>query len=204
MKIRSVVLSFAVSGLLATMPIVAQAQNQDSFGYFGASLGMVNIPEADDDILAGTDTSLFAGLIYGGAWFTENIGAEIGFMKSAKGDIKINNRSTGADYDANTLYGAIIGRMTTESNFNPFVKVGYHRWELNASAQSDGTIVTISDDGSDFLLGIGADTEVADSWNVRAEYTYLSYEDNGKVHGFFSGRQPGFLTDSVSRPGSLF
>ena len=37
--------------------------------------------------------------------------------------------------------------------------------------------------------------EIADSWNVRAEYTYLPYDDNdidGNVHGFFVGANLAF------------
>lgn len=188
MKIRSVVLSF----ILAIIPVVGQAQTG---GYVGIGVGKALIPSADDGAsadgtitLAGTETSLFAGNIYGGLWFSEYFGIEIGYMRSQKGDIKINHVDTTLDYEVDSLYATGIARLSEDASiFKPFVKAGFHKYDITVSVPTTtGGEISTSNDGTKFMLGAGADIAIAESWNIRAEYVYLPY-DGGKVHGFFIG-----------------
>ena len=178
----------AVALAIGALPLRAEAA--DTAGYVGAGLGMVHIPTADDAPLGGTDTSLLAGSLYGGVRVNEFVAIEVGYMKSAKGDIKSRNVDTGVDYGVDTLYGAVVAHIPTDGDLTPFAKLGMHRWELDVAAQSGGTRVSVSDDGTDLLLGAGVDWALDDSWSVRAEYMYLPYDDgddDGKAHAFLVG-----------------
>lgn len=185
MKMRSVALSF----ILAIIPVVGQAQIGE---YVGFGVGMASVPfvdvaaSADGTItLAGTESSLLAGSLYAGVWITENIGVEAGYLRSLNADVKINNQPTGLNYHVSTMYAAAIARVATDSAFTPFGKVGFHKFKLTVSTPL-GAEVSASEDGTKFNLGGGADIAIAESWNIRAEYAYLPYDD-GKVHGLFIG-----------------
>lgn len=184
----------AAAGLaLGALPLRAEAA--DPAGYIGAGLGMVNIPAADNPPVEGTDTSLVAGSIYGGARLNEVIAIEVGYMKSGKGDIKIQNVSTGIDYDVDAFYGAVVARIPTDGALTPFAKLGMHRYEIGIVAMSEGVRRSGSIDGTELLLGGGVDWALDESWSLRAEYMHLPYSVHlpaginydGKVHAFLVG-----------------
>ena len=175
---------------LALGALSPQAEAADPIGYVGAGLGLVSIPSADEAPLEGTDTSLFAGSIYGGVRLNEVVAVEVGYMKSANGDIKIRNADTGVDYGVDTLYGAVVARIPTDGDLKPFAKLGMHRWDVDVFAESGGRRVSATVDGTDLLLGGGVDLELADSWTIRAEYMYLPYSEgevDDKAHVFLVG-----------------
>ena len=181
----------AAAGLaLGALPLRAEAA--DPAGYIGAGLGMVNIPAADNPPVEGTDTSLVAGSIYGGVRLNEVIAIEVGYMKSAKGDIKIENVSVaGLNYDVDAFYGAVVARIPTDGALTPFAKLGMHRYEIGIAAMS-GEVRNI--DGTELLLGGGVDWALDESWSLRAEYMHLPYSVHlprfnydGKVHTFLVG-----------------
>ena len=185
MKMRFVALSF----ILAIIPVVGQAQTGQ---YVGVGVGRASVPFVDDAAsadgtitLAGTESSPLAFSLYAGIWITENIGVEAGYMRSLNADVKINNQSTGLNYHVSTTYAAAIARVAPDSAFTPFGKVGFHKFKVAATTPT-GAEVSASDDGTKFMLGAGADIAIAESWNIRAEYAYLPYDD-GKAHGFFVG-----------------
>ena len=178
----------AIGLVLGALPLRAQAA--DPAGYVGLGLGMISIPFADAAPRDGTDTSLLAGSLYGGLRFNEIFGIEVGYIKSAKGDIKRRNVDTGVGYGADALYGAVVAHVPTDGALTPFAKVGVHRWELDAVAQSGGVRASVSVDGTDLLLGGGVDWALDDSWSIRAEYVYLHYGEagvDGKAHVFLVG-----------------
>ena len=175
---------------LALGALSPQAEAADPTGYVGAGLGLVSIPSSDEAPLEGTDTSLFAGSIYGGVRLNEVVAIEVGYMKSANGDIKARNVDTGVDYGVSTLYGAVVAQIPTEGELTPFVKLGMHRWDLGVSVESGGVRSSASVDGTDLLFGGGVDFALADSWSIRAEYMYLPYRESGiddKAHVFLVG-----------------
>ena len=179
--------SLAAAALLA---FDAAAQSNDHVGYVGAGIGMVSIPSADDAPWMGTDTSMFAGNIYAGVSFNDFIGVEVGYLKSTKGDVKASNSDTGLDYDMNTIHGALVGRLPIESGASPFGKIGFHRWKVGASATRDGVTVSLSETGTDLMLGAGIDWAMNESWTLRAEYMFVPYDAVGsdyKAHAFLVG-----------------
>lgn len=182
----------AIGLALGALPLRAEAA--DPIGYVGAGLGLVNSPSADGTVdgtsFDGTDTSLFAGSIYGGARLNEVVAIEVGYMKSANGDVKIGNVDTGRDYGVTTLYGAVVARIPTDGDLKPFAKLGMHRWDIDVSVESGGVRSSASVDGTDLLFGGGVDLELAESWTIRAEYMYLPYSEgvaDGKAHTFLVG-----------------
>lgn len=153
--------------------------------YIGVSAGMLSIPEADD-VIEGTDTSLFAGGVYGGVHVSDRLGVEVGYLKSAKGDIG----GTSFDYDVSTLHAALVGRIPTGGDLTPFAKVGFHRWEVGVGVTSGGTTVRASESGIDLMLGGGLEWAAGGSWALRAEYLYLPYDEDGvdgTAHAFLLG-----------------
>ena len=175
----------AIGLALGALPLRAEAS--DPIGYVGAGLGRVSIPSADGTV---DGTSLFAGSIYVGARLNEVVAIEVGYMKSANGDVKVENVDTGRDYSVTTLYGAVVARIPTDGDLTPFAKLGMHRWESEGSVETGGVRRSVSIDGTDLMFGGGVDFALADSWSIRAEYMYLPYsegEEDGKAHAFLVG-----------------
>ena len=166
------------------------ARAEESTGYAGLSLGMVSFPTADDrPMLAGTDTSLATGNIYLGGRFNEFLGIEAGYLKSAEGDVRNSAGDGLGDYDVNTLYGALVGRIPTGGGITPFAKIGFHRWNIRGNVRVVGPERTFS--GTDLMFGAGIDWMVGESWDVRVEYMHLPFDDamvgKDKLHAFLIG-----------------
>ena len=78
-------------------------------------------------------------------------------------------------------------RIDVNQSITPFVKAGIMMWDLDASATDGTTTAQISDDGSDFYVGVGALIPVTSTVSLRPEY--VQFED---FHGFSLGLESKF------------
>lgn len=61
----------------------------------------------------------------------------------------------------------------------PFVKLGIHFWDIDATATGGGGGGgSISDDGADILGGIGINFNATDNFLIRTEYEYFGIDDD--------------------------
>lgn len=173
------------------------AQPLDRPGYVGIGLGTATHDSLKLFRDAGfqTDSSVFAGSIYGGYRFHPAFAVEIGYVVTGNGKITASGvevNGTGvnidADYKVSTIYGAVAGRLVNESRITPFAKLGVHRW----SGKVGGTIRNLSATGevsrtfgntdTDVMYGAGVDVRLADRWDIRAEWqNFPTVGDDGNT-----------------------
>lgn len=162
------------------------AQPLDRPGYIGIGLGTATLDRLDIFRDAGlqTDSSVFAGNIYGGYRFHPAFAVEIGYVATGNG--KITGRISGVEanidteYKFSAIYGAVAGRLVNESRITPFAKLGVHRW----SGKVGGTVrnlqaarelsATLDNSDTDVMYGAGVDVRLTDRWDIRAEWQNFS------------------------------
>lgn len=174
----STVLSFALCGSL-----LASDENR---WYMGASIGQ---SEADTEISAETaslDEDDTAWKIFGGYKFNQYFATEFFYADLGEASLTGDNGDTfstgGTDYaftadgasivtDAKTIGISIVGSYPVYQYFEPFAKVGFHRWDIDfeVGASTLGSAST-SDDGTDIMYGLGFDIPINDNFVVRAEW----------------------------------
>ena len=162
------------------------AQPLDRPGYIGIGLGTAALDRLDIFRDAGlqTDSSVFAGNIYGGYRFHPAFAVEIGYVATGNG--KITGRISGveanidAEYKLSTIYGAVAGRLVNESRITPFAKLGVHRWSGKVSATvsnlpaTRALSATLDNSDTDVMYGAGVDVRLTDRWDIRAEWQNFS------------------------------
>ena len=170
------------------------AQPLDRPGYIGIGLGTATLDRLDifRDVGLQTDSSVFAGNIYGGYRFHPAFAVEIGYVATGNG--KITGRISGveaniAEYKLSTIYGAVAGRLVNESRITPFAKLGVHRWSGKVSTTfsnlpATGGVFSATRDTSDtdVMYGAGVDVRLTDRWDIRAEWQNFSTEgEDGNI-----------------------
>ena len=165
------------------------AQPLDRPGYIGIGLGTAALDGSDIFRDAGlqTDSSVFAGNIYGGYRFHPAFAVEIGYVATGNGKIRGSEIEIGgvevnidAEHKLSTIYGAVAGRLANESRITPFAKLGVHRW----SGKVGGTVsnlpatrelsATLDNSDTDVMYGAGVDVRLTDRWDIRAEWQNFS------------------------------
>lgn len=86
-----------------------------------------------------------------------------------------------ADYDARIKldgYSASVLAKLPVSRFDLFAKVGYLFWDQGGSVFGiEGERYPYSDDGSDFMAGVGVEFNLTDHFAVRAEWEYINIDN---------------------------
>ena len=152
-------------------PYVRAAVGQ--FNYDGPTSGNVNgiFVEVDDDTI-GLD-----GMV--GFPFSDNVAIEGGFSYLTEADWSATDGRTSVSgtVDAYAWTVATVLRLPISNNFGILGKIGAYRWEVELTAT--GTGVSIEDDDTDVLYGVGADFKINQFVSFVAGYD--KYNDAGKV-----------------------
>ena len=188
---KSMIAGFVI--VLCATSWSVNAQPLDRPGYIGIGLGTAALDGSDIFRDAGlqTDSSVFAGNIYGGYRFHPAFAVEIGYVATGNG--KITGRISGveaniAEYKLSTIYGAVAGRLVNESRITPFAKLGVHRWSGKVSATFSNlpatrvSSVTRDTSDTDVMYGAGVDVRLTDRWDIRAEWQNFSTDgEDGNI-----------------------
>lgn len=160
--------------------------NDENKWYMGASIGQV---EADTEINAGTaslDEDDTAWKVFGGYKFNQYFATELFYTDLGESSLKGDNGDTfstgGTNYvftadsasivtEAKTIGISVVASYPVHKYFEPFAKVGVHRWDidLTVGASTLGSSST-SDDGTDIMYGVGFDIPINESFAIRAEW----------------------------------
>ncbi len=92
-----------------------------------------------------------------------------------------NNSSIASESSAFGLSG--VFSYPLHKYFSPFFKVGLQKWETEVTAKRGGTTLTVTDDGTTALLGIGAKVEITEWVGLRLEYEKQSSDINTLTAG---------------------
>ncbi len=60
--------------------------------------------------------------------------------------------------------------------FYPYAKLGFHKWDTEIAVSAPGVVVSVEDDGTDMVFGVGFRMDVTDSVSVRGEFERYDYD----------------------------
>ena len=83
-------------------------------------------------------------------------------------NLKLSGKSIGA---------SIVGIIPINETFAVFGKLGFHRWDVDASATSDAGNASISADGTDPTVGLGISVNFNDTIGIRGELERFRMDD---------------------------
>lgn len=145
----------------------ASASAQGSGIYIGAGAGMTSVDVCDDLVglgLTSCDDEDTGIKVYAGKTFTPNFGAEIGWVDL--GEITATGPGGTATVGVDGFQVAALGLLPVNPQISFFGKVGLYLWDLSASGPGG----SLSDDGSDFMFGLGLNWNLARQLDLRVEW----------------------------------
>ena len=159
-------------------PAVAQEQNEEG-PYGGVSVGSMSF-EDSSEVVNGVrvDANVDNGVgvrAFGGYNVNKFLGVEGGFIYS-KLDFNITdgvNRATG-DLKVSAFDLGIVGKFPINDYVSPFGRVGLAIWDAEAEVAG----VTVDDDGTDLMFGLGLEISPTDNIAIRGEWSRINADDN--------------------------
>jgi OmpA-OmpF porin, OOP family len=140
------------------------AMNSAYKGYLGLNAGQTDYRLSNGLGLFSSDNRANAYSITGGAYFTNNLGVELGYT-----DFGRINRAGGTSR-ADAFSVSLVGKLPLAQSFNLLGKIGtsYGRTEVSAAAGSG--ITPGSDNGFGLLVGVGAEYMFTPNWSALLQY----------------------------------
>lgn len=181
--------------LAATHAMAQNASEQKAYGGIEyawvkfkdqTSIASVLVSSVGGTATSTQDTGIGVGRFYGGYAFTENLGAEIGYVTSSKANATFSGVArNGVAYSGNATYKvsgvdyAAVIRPSKASGMNGlFFKLGGH------SLSGDSTVSVVSGagagaasssvSGSGTLYGLGYEADISPKMALRFAYTNYS------------------------------
>ena len=175
--IRGIVLLASTLGFaLMTAPAIAK----DKGAYAGGSIGLTTIDICGQLTGATTCDDEDTGFkLFGGYKFNRNLAVEGGFVDF--GEISASNGPATVTVSSDALFAAAVGILPVSSKFSVFGKLGFFMWDLTGTGTGIGTI---SDDGTDLLIGLGLGFDITERLTIRAEWE--DYDGGGDGVTFLS------------------
>jgi OmpA-OmpF porin, OOP family len=195
-RMKKQLITFLASGILCLATMQSQADS-----YFGVSGGVTDI---DTGVTALTGTASLdetdSGFkVFYGFKIKPQIAIEFHYANLGEATLSGNN---GDNFSLeNTTYVFTANNATIKSEadsfgvsgvysfvekgtFVPFVKLGLHRWSVDyTETASNLSAATVSDDGFDISLGLGADINLSDSFAIRVEYESFDLDGTDVTFG---------------------
>ncbi len=172
-------LSIALIGLAAAMgtSTLAKAQDVETRGYIGASIGQskfkdacIGLPAAG--FVGSCDQKDTAWKVFGGYQFNRHIGVELGYtdLGEANAAGTIRGVPVTANAEAKAIEIVAVGTLPINDRFSVYAKAGMYRWDIDARAVVGGVPTGIGDKGNDFTYGFGLNFHINRNVAIRAEW----------------------------------
>lgn len=155
-------LATGIALALACLP--AMADSEMGF-YSGVGIGQVTLKDTIEGFgIKATGTGF---KIFGGYRFNEYGSVEVGYLAGKPDDtisgVKIES-------DASAIQGSALLHIPISARFEGFARAGFLAWDTENSMRVGQLSVVEENDGTDWVLGIGAAFRITPSFGVRAEY----------------------------------
>lgn len=187
---KKVLLALLVTLFLFTAQNVLAA---DTGWYAGVGFGQSSV---DTGVSATTGTASLdeedsALKVFGGYNFNKYAAIEFQYLDAGEASLTGNTGDTFVSGGTTFVFTANNVKIATEAvsfgvsgvftypahqYFKPFVKIGLHSWELEATASSGVTSSSATTDGTDLLFGLGARADITDKVSLRVEYENLDLD----------------------------
>jgi len=164
----------SVAFVLALAAVSTPALSQDAGWYGGISFGQSKAKDACTGLVGlgitcdDTDTAL---TLFGGYQINKSFGAELGYVNL--GEVSATGPGGTATIEAKGFELVGVGTLPINQQFSLFGKLGFFRWDLDASAPG----VSISESGMDLTYGFGVKYDFTKNFAVRAYWQ--QYKDVG-------------------------
>ena len=156
-------------GCLA-LPATALAQG----AYFGAGIGQSSVDiDCDLDITCTADEEDTGFKLFGGYNFTPNFGLEAFYVDLGEASITGTDSFLGAARATIEVSGfglAAVGRLPVADRFEILGKAGLFIWDIDVGVQSGIGSGSLSDDGTDLMLGLGGGYKLTENLSLQAEW----------------------------------
>ena len=170
--------AIALTGLVvATAGVSPLAFAQDSGWYIGANVGQSTFKDSCSGLPAGVscEDSDTAFGVFGGYQFNKYFGAELGYTDLGKTDA--SGLGVSAEIKAKGVELLAVGTFPVNEQFSLYGKLGFFRWDVDASASGPGGSFSDSASGTDLTYALGAQYNFTKKFGVRAQYQ--QYKDAG-------------------------
>ncbi|MGL5295190.1 MAG: OmpA family protein [Aeromonas sp.] len=122
--------------------------------YAGVGAGVAFAPGLDGD-----DSDAATYSVFGGYNFTENFGAELGYLAAGNWDTR------GGDFNSKGATLSAIGRLPLNDTFSVFTEGGAYVYHAKSSNGSENGISP--------MAGLGLTARLSDWFDVQARYRYI-------------------------------
>jgi OOP family OmpA-OmpF porin len=146
---------------------------QDIGWYMGAAVGQskFDAPGVIGATSITTDDKDTGFKIYGGYQLSRSLAVEVGYVDFGT----ISQRGTPGpftiSYDLTGLTVAAVGTMPLNGNFSLFGKAGLIA--LDISASKTGPVTVVTENGTEFLVGLGGRYNLNRNLAIQAEWEYF-------------------------------
>lgn len=175
---RGLLLASTMAFAVITTPAFAK----DTGAYAGGSIGLTTVDICGELAAVGAttcDDEDTGFKLFGGYKFNRNLAVEGGFVDF--GEISASNATSSVTVSSDALFAAAVGILPVSSNFSVFGKLGFFMWDLTGTGTGIGTV---SDDGTDILIGLGLGFDITERLTIRAEWE--DYDGGGDGVTFLS------------------
>ncbi len=171
--------------VLVSISAIPAASAQTGW-YFGAGIGEaetdVALSDIDDGSLTSgsTDDSDTGTKFFAGFRFKENVAVEGAFVDLGEVSIDATSNGSGflyvpgpvsAEADADGINIALVGIWPVGEKVDVIGKLGFFAWDADASASNSAFgSVSIDDDGTDPMFGVGGQFRVGKKVGIRVEF----------------------------------
>lgn len=175
-----VAVAFAAGVWGISIPAIAQS----SGFYAGGAVGQSKLKDAcNDSAPLSCDDKDTGYKIFGGYQINENFGAELGYVNLGKATFSGVDPSLGAgpvsaNIKAKGFEVLGVGTVPLADKLSAYGKLGFFRWDLDASVTVGATSGSLSESGTDVTYGIGLKYDFAK--NIGARLEWQRYKDLGK------------------------
>ncbi|AYM77699.1 outer membrane protein A precursor [Janthinobacterium sp. HH103] len=165
-----------VVGAALAFPLFAQAEG----AYVGVNVGRSELKASDEfDSIKKSDTGYKA---YAGYDFTQNFGAEAGYVDFGKLTEKFDGGKM--EVKSHAFYVAATGTLPLNEQFSLFAKAGVSQNRTKATVSELNFSESVSKNKTSALFGIGAAYNINKNLSAVAEYENfgkVANEDGSKV-----------------------
>ncbi len=153
-------IKIAIVATLLSSSIFAQSDN-----YFGIGVYQAKYSESESGTTLKYKKNNYKALL--GTHLDDNWSVEGQYMNFATDSITANGAATVVDMSGTSLGLAGLYHFNTQTDYSPFVKLGWHFWDLKATNTTIGVSKNVNGDNE--FYGVGVDGKINETMKYRVE-----------------------------------
>jgi len=168
----------ALAALALMAATAVQADTQPGF-YAGAGIGTTTVGDDDFDG-PGIDDSDTGFKVFGGYYFNENYGVEVGYFDFGEASASLGGDSLSVGVSG--LAASVVGRLPVSDMFSLYGKLGFASYDVDVDFNIAGFgSGSESDSDSDLIYGVGGALSFGGNFEARLEYEALNVDGDASM-----------------------